>query len=148
MKVSRVMTPDAICTRPEATLQEAAEQMKTLDIGSLPVCDKDQLVGMVTDRDITVRCVADGEDPRTNPVGGIMTQEVYYCYEDNDVTDAAELMREKQVRRLPVLNHDKRLVGIVTLGDLALEESNIHLAGYTLEGISEPLMSKQWAEVP
>src|SRR5207244_4505656 len=113
MQVSEVMTRDAECTRPEATLQEAAKRMKALDVGSLPVCDKDHLVGVLTDRDITVRCVAEGHDPRTDHVRDAMTPQVHYCFEDSDVTDAAELMREKQVRRLPVLNRDKRLVGIV-----------------------------------
>ena len=138
MKVSEVTTRNAECTRPEATLQEAAERMKALDVGSLPVCDNDQLVGVLTDRDITVRCVAEGHDPRTDHVRDAMTPQVHYCFEDSDVTDAAELMREKQVRRLPVLDHDKRMVGIVTLGDLAVEDGNEELAGHALEGISAP----------
>ena len=138
MQVSEVMTRNAECTRPEATLQEAAERMKALDVGSLPVCDNDHLVGVLTDRDITVRCVAEGRDPRTDHVRDAMTPQVHYCFEDDDVTDAAELMREKQVRRLPVLNHDKRMVGIVALGDLAVEDGNEQLAGHALEGISEP----------
>src|SRR5438105_2986676 len=138
MQVNEVMTRDAECTRPEATLQEAAERMKALDVGSLPVCDNDHLIGVLTDRDITVRCVAEGHDPRTDRVRDAMTPHVHYCFDDNDVTDAAELMREKQVRRLPVLNHDKRMVGIVALGDLAVEDGNEQLAGYALEGISAP----------
>jgi len=109
MQVSDVMTRDAECTRPEATLQEAARRMKALDIGALPVCDNDRLVGVVTDRDITVRCVAEGHDPRTDHVRDAMTPQVHYCFDDSDVADAAELMREKQVRRLPVLNRNKRL---------------------------------------
>ena len=138
MKVSQLMTRDAECTRPDATLQEAAERMKALDVGSLPVCDNDQLVGVLTDRDITIRSISEGHDPRTDRVRSAMTGKVFYCFEDNDVADAAEVMREKQVRRLPVLNHDKRLVGIVSLGDLAVETGNEELAGHTLEGISEP----------
>jgi len=138
MQVSDVMTRNAECTRPEATLQEAAERMKALDVGSLPVCGDDHLVGVLTDRDITIRCVADGHDPRADRVRDVMTPQVYYCFEDDDVADAAELMREKQVRRLPVLNHDKRMVGIVALGDLAVENGNEQLAGHALEGISAP----------
>src|SRR5437660_1200203 len=138
MQVNEVMTRDAECTRPEATLQEAAERMKALDVGALPVCDDDRLVGVLTDRDITIRCVADGHDPRADHVREAMTPQVFYCFEDTDVTDAAELMREKQVRRLPVLNHDKRMVGIVALGDLAVENGNEQLAGHALEGISAP----------
>jgi len=132
------MTRNAECTRPGATLQEAAERMKALDVGSLPVCDDDHLVGVLTDRDITIRCVADGHDPRVDHVRDAMTPQVYYCFEDNDVTDAAELMREKQVRRLPVLNHAKKMVGIVAPGDLAVENGNEQLAGHALEGISAP----------
>jgi CBS domain-containing protein len=138
MQVNEVMTRDAECTGPNATLKEAAERMKALDVGSLPVCDSDQLVGVLTDRDITVRSVAEGHDPRTDRVRDAMTPEVYYCFEDDDVTKAAELMREKQVRRLPVLNKSKRLVGIVSLGDLAVEAGTEQLAGQALEGISEP----------
>jgi len=143
MQVRDVMTRNAECTQPEATLQQAAQRMKALDIGSLPVCDKDHLVGVLTDRDITLRCVADGRDPRTDHVRDAMTPQVHYCYEDSDVADAAELMREKQVRRLPVLNHDKRLVGIVALGDLAVEDGNEQLTGHALEGISMPSAPKR-----
>jgi len=132
------MTRNAECIPPEATLQEAAKRMKGLDVGSLPVCDNDRLVGVVTDRDITVRCVAEGHDPRTDDVRHAMTPKVHYCFEDDDVTQAAEVMRKNRVRRLPVLNRDKRLVGIVALGDLAVEDGNEQLTGRALEGISEP----------
>jgi len=138
MQVSEVMTRNAECTRPETTLQEAAERMRALDVGVLPVCDDEHLIGVLTDRDITIRCVADGHNPRTDVVRDAMTPHVYYCFEDNDVTDAAELMGEKQVRRLPVLNNRKRLVGIVALGDLAAENGNEQLAGHALESISMP----------
>jgi CBS domain-containing protein len=138
MQVSEVMTRDAECIGPDATLQQAAEKMKSLDVGSLPVCDNDRLVGMLTDRDITVRSVSDGHDPRTDRVRDAMTPKVIYCSEDQDVTEAARLMKENQVRRLPVLNRDKRLVGIVSLGDLAVETHDEQLAGSTLEAVSEP----------
>jgi CBS domain-containing protein len=143
MKVSEVMTPGAECTPPDATLQQAAERMKALDVGALPVCDKDRLVGVLTDRDITVRSVSDGHDPRTDRVRDVMTPEIVYCFEDQDVAEAARLMRAKQIRRLPVLNHDKRLVGIVSLGDLAVETGDEQLAGHALEGISEPAPAKR-----
>jgi CBS domain-containing protein len=143
MQVRDVMTRNAECTRPEATLEQSAQRMKALDIGSLPVCDNDHLVGVLTDRDITLRCVADGRDPRTDHVSDAMTPQVHYCYEDSDVADAAQLMRDKQVRRLPVLNHDKRLVGIVALGDLAVEDGNEQLTGHALEGISMPSAPKR-----
>jgi CBS domain-containing protein len=138
MQVSDVMSQQVDCIAPQATLQAAAERMRAHDIGALPVCDEDRLRGMITDRDIVVRAVADGHDPVTDHVGDIMTPELYYCFDDQDVADAAELMRERQVRRLPVLNHEKQLVGIVSLGDLALDTGDEQLVGHVLEGISEP----------
>src|SRR5262245_29316881 len=121
MRVSEMMTRGVECIGPDATLQEAAAKMKSLDVGTLPVCDNDRLVGMVTDRDITVRATAEGDPPTEIRVRDIMTPEVIYCFEDAQVTDAAQLMEQKQVRRLVVLNSDKRMVGIVSLGDLAVE---------------------------
>src|SRR5712671_2220518 len=111
MRVSEVMTRSVECTRLNATLQEAAAKMKSLDVGSLPVCDNDRLVGMVTDRDITVRATAAGETPTSVRVRDVMTPEVIYCFDDADVGNAALLMQQKQIRRLLVLNRDKRLVG-------------------------------------
>jgi CBS domain-containing protein len=144
MQVSKVMTRDAECVRPDNTLQEAARKMRDLDVGPLPVCgDNDRLVGMVTDRDIAVRAVADGQDTRTTQVRDVMTPDIIYCYEDQDVGEAARLMKEKQVRRLVVLNRDKRLVGIVSLGDLAVQTGDEKLAGNTLEAVSEPKQPKR-----
>jgi len=144
MQVSKVMTRDAECVRPDTTVQEAARKMRDLDVGPLPVCgDNDRLVGMVTDRDIAVRAVADGQDTRTTQVRDVMTPDIIYCYEDQDVGEAARLMKENQVRRLVVLNRDKRLVGIVSLGDLAVETGNERLAGNTLEAVSEPNQPKR-----
>jgi CBS domain-containing protein len=137
------MTRGAECTCPDATLQEAAGRMKALDVGSLPVCDKDRLVGVITDRDITVRSVSDGHDPRTEKVRDIMTPGVVFCFEDQDVAEIAEIMRTKQVRRLPVLNSDKRLVGIVSIGDLAVDTGDDEMAGHALEGISEPAQPRR-----
>ena len=143
MQVSEVMTRGAECTRPDATIREAADRMKALDVGSLPVCDNDRLVGMLTDRDITVRSVATGQDPTADRVRDVMTPEIFYCFEDQDVSEVADLMREKQVRRLPVLNRDKRMVGIVALGDLAVDTGDEQLAGHALEGISEAAAPKR-----
>jgi CBS domain-containing protein len=137
MRVSEVMTRGAECIDPDATLQEAAAKMKLMDVGALPVCENDRLAGMVTDRDITVRSVSDGHDPCTDRVRDAMTPGVIYCTEDQDVAEAARLMQEHQVRRLPVLNRQKRLVGIVSLGDLAVETQDEQLAGSTLEAVSE-----------
>jgi len=138
MQVKDVMTRGAQCIGPDATLQEAARKMKDLDVGPLPICDNDHLVGMLTDRDITVRAVAEGRDPRTAKVRDAMSEGVCYCFEDDDVSAAAQVVREKQVRRLVVLTSDKRLAGIVSLGDLAVETGDEHLAGKTLEHVSQP----------
>jgi CBS domain-containing protein len=138
MQVKDVMTRGAECISPDETLQEAARKMKNLDVGALPVCDRDRLAGMVTDRDIVVRAVAEGRDPRTVRIRDAMTEGVTYVFEDDDINEAARLMRQKQIRRLVVLNRDKRLAGIVSLGDLAVETGDEHLAGRTLEDVSQP----------
>src|SRR5262249_20123403 len=143
MKVNNVMTWGVECISPDATLQEAAERMKALDVGSLPVCDHDRLAGMVTDRDITVRSVSGGHDPQTGRVRDAMTPGIVYCFEDQDVSEAARMMREKQIRRLPVLDRNHKLVGIVSLGDLAVETGDKEMAGQALEGISEPSGSRR-----
>jgi CBS domain-containing protein len=138
MEIREVMTCNVECIRPDATLKEAAERMRQLDIGPLPVCGNDRLVGMLTDRDIVIRVIAEGRDPTTTQVSDAMSPGVFYCFEDQDVSEAAEMMREKQIRRLLVLNRDKRLVGIVSLGDLAVDTHDDQMAGHALEGISEP----------
>ncbi|MBE3119191.1 MAG: CBS domain-containing protein [Candidatus Atribacteria bacterium] len=138
MKVNEIITHDPEVIRPETALIEAAQKMKSMDIGMLPVCDGDRLVGVITDRDITVRGVAQGYDPKTARVQEVMTPEVIYCFDDEDVKEAAKKMKEKQVRRLPVLNREKRLVGIVSLGDLAVRTGKEKLAGEVLERVSEP----------
>jgi len=138
MKVNEIITHDPQVIRPETALIEAAQKMKSLDIGMLPVCDGDRLVGVITDRDITVRGVAQGYDPKTARVQEVMTPEVIYCFDDEDVKEAAKKMEEKQVRRLPVLNREKRLVGIVSLGDLAVRTGKEKLAGEVLERVSKP----------
>ena len=138
MKLREIMTPDVACVGPEDTLREAAEKMRSLNVGPVPVCDNDRLVGMLTDRDIVVRAIAEGHDPRTTTVREAMSAGVDYCFEDEDATAAAHKMQEKQIRRLAVLNRDKRLVGIVSLGDLAVRTDRDAEAGEALEGISEP----------
>jgi CBS domain-containing protein len=139
MQVKDVMTIDVECISPDTTLREAAQKMKELDIGSLPICgDDDRLAGIVTDRDITVRAVAEGLDPSRAQVGDIMTPNIIYCFEDQDISDAAHMMEQNQIRRLVVLNRDKRLVGFLSLGDLAVDTGNEELAGHTLEAVSEP----------
>jgi CBS domain-containing protein len=138
MRVSDVMTKGAECARPDDSLAQAAERMKMLDVGCLPVCDNDKVVGIVTDRDITVRATADGLDPSTARVRDVMTPGIVSCQDDQDVAEAAKIMKEKQIRRLPVMNRARRLVGIVSLGDLAINTHDDHLVGQALEKISEP----------
>lgn len=136
MQVKEVMTHNPEVVRPEALLQEVAEKMSTLDVGILPVCDGDQLISLLTDRDVTVRATAAGCDPTLIQVCDVMTTHLVYCFEDQDIAEAAELMEEQQVRRLPVLNHHHRLVGIVSLDDLAVG-GDARLAGETLKGVAK-----------
>lgn len=138
MQVFEAMTPDVVRVTPDVSLMEAARTMKDLDIGPLPVCEGDRLLGMVTDRDITVRATAEGRDPRETPVSDIMTMDVVCCHEADDIRAAAKLMQDAQLRRLLVVNDDGRLVGIVSLGDLVLQTGDEKLAGRTLEKVSEP----------
>jgi CBS domain-containing protein len=143
MQVKDVMTKGAEVVRPDATLQEAASKMKSLDIGPLPVCDGDKVVGMLTDRDITVRATAEGLDPKQTRVREVMSKELITCLEDQDVKEAAELMQSKQIRRVPVLSRDKRLVGMLSLGDLAQRTQDPKLAAKTLEEVSTPAKSSR-----
>ena len=139
MKIKSLMTSKVECIRPEATLEQAARRMRDLDVGPLPVCgDEDRLVGIVTDRDITIRAVAQGMDPKTMLVREVMTPSILYCFEDQDVEEAARLMKEHQIRRLVVLNRQKKLVGIISLGDLAVETGDDLMAGELVEAISQP----------
>jgi len=136
MKVSEVMTRDVQLIEPTQTIREAARLMAEMDAGIMPVREGDRLVGMITDRDITVRAVAEGKGPDTS-VREVMTEDVKYCYEDDDTDDVARNMGDIQVRRLPVLTRDKRLVGIISLGDLAVSDGSGR-AGEAVAGISQP----------
>ncbi|HWI59521.1 MAG TPA: CBS domain-containing protein [Bacillota bacterium] len=122
---------------PDCTLIEAAQKMKHLDVGVLPVCDGERLVGMITDRDITIRSIAEGCNPHLARVQQIMTRQIIYCGEDQDVQEVAQLMEQKQIRRIPVLDRNKQLVGIVSLGDLSVRAHDEPLAGKVLERVSE-----------
>ena len=117
MKVSDCMTSDVRIAAPDQTLREAAQAMARLDAGALPVGENDRLVGMITDRDIAIRGVAMGKGPEAS-IREVMSTDVKYCFDDEDVEDVLHNMGDLQVRRLPVLNRDKRLIGIVSLGDL------------------------------
>jgi CBS domain-containing protein len=135
MKVLEMMTDSVELIGPDETIEDAARKMSELDVGALPVGDGDKLVGMITDRDITVRAVAKGLDPETK-IRTVMTNDVKYCFEHDEIDDIAQNMADIQVRRLPVLNQNKRLVGILSLADVATNSSLA--AGQALSGISLP----------
>ncbi|QRM34069.1 CBS domain-containing protein [Microvirga sp. VF16] len=136
MKVSEVMTRDVQLIEPTQTIRDAAKLMAEMDAGIMPIREGDRLVGLITDRDIAVRAVAEGKGPDT-PVREVMTQDAKYCYEDDDTNDVARNMADIQVRRLPVLTRDKRLVGIISLGDMAVSDGSGR-AGEAVAGISQP----------
>lgn len=133
------MTRNVTMIAPGATLTEAARMMDDHDVGALPVCENDRLVGIVTDRDIVIRCISSGLNPNITAVRDAMTSPVNWCFEDVDLQRAARTMEENQIRRLCVVNADKRLVGIVSLGDIAVKGHNEHQAFEVLERVSEPL---------
>jgi CBS domain-containing protein len=136
--ISEVMTRHVRCIGPESTLVDAARQMRELDVGALPICERDRLAGMVTDRDLALRGIGESLDPSLTPVRAVMSPGIIYIFEDQAVEEAARLMEVKQIRRLPVLNREKRLVGIVSLGDLAVD-AGIGLSGEALHEISQPI---------
>jgi CBS domain-containing protein len=138
MQLSEIMTSNPVVVSPDTMLREAAQKMRELDSGVMPVGENDRLVGMLTDRDITVRATADGKDPNTTPVRDVMTSDVIYCFADDDIEMAARTMEENQIRRVIVLHRDKRLVGIASLGDLAVHAPTDRLAGEVTEAVSEP----------
>jgi CBS domain-containing protein len=136
MQIKDIMIHNPEVVRPDELLQEVAEKMEVLEVGALPVCDGDQLIGLLTDRDITVRATVAGCDPAMTQVCDVISTNLVYCFEDQDVTEAAELMEIQQVRHLPVLNRHYRLVGIVSLDDLATG-GDVKLAGETLKEVSK-----------
>jgi CBS domain-containing protein len=138
LQIKDVMTPQAEVISPDTTTEDAASLMKTLDIGVLPVCDAEGLVGILTDRDLVVRVLAAARDPKAMLVGEAMTPSVVYCFEDDDVEHAAAIMAGQQIRRLPVLDKTRRLVGIVSVGDIAVHDQDHHLTGKVLEDVSQP----------
>lgn len=135
MRVADVMTKNVHVVNPDDTVAAVARHMADNDIGFLPVGDHDRLVGMITDRDIVVRCVADGRDGNTR-VSDVMTTDVKYCFDDEELSDVAHNMGDQQVRRLPVVNRAKRLVGVVSLADAARSDPSV--AGIGLQGVTEP----------
>ncbi len=138
MLLRDLMTRDVQVIDPGTPLAEAARTMRELGVGSLPVCDGRVLVGMLTDRDIVTRATAEGRDAGQTTVAQAMTPRVVFCYEDQDVRDAAALMEQEQIRRLPVLNRRRELTGIVSLADLAVDDDDVRLSAEVIRAVSRP----------
>jgi CBS domain-containing protein len=136
MQASEAMSSDVKLANPNQTIRDAARLMAQIDAGVLPVGENDRLVGMITDRDIAIRAIAADKGPQT-PIRDVMSKEVMYCFEDDELDDVVQNMADIKVRRLPVLDRNKRLVGILSLGDIALTDG-AGSAGSALCGISEP----------
>jgi CBS domain-containing protein len=137
-KIRDIMTRDPEVVRPDDKLQAAAMKMRELDVGVVPVCDGRKLRGMLTDRDIAIRAVAEGQDPRSTTVQDVMTPDITYCMEDDSIEEAARLMKDQQIRRLPIVDNNHDLVGIISLGDLAVDTGDEELSGRVLERVSTP----------
>jgi CBS domain-containing protein len=138
MKLSEIMTRDVVILQPDDSLQSAAKKMRDVNIGFLPVCDGENLIGVISDRDITVRALADGMDASIMLARDLMTTPPIYCFDDQDVSEAAKVMEANQIRRLVILGReDRRLVGVVSLGDLARNETASR-SGKVLQKVSEP----------
>jgi CBS domain-containing protein len=136
MRVSEAMTRGVKLCTPGQTIREAARTMAEIDAGAMPVGENDRLIGMITDRDIAIRAVAQGKGPDT-PVREVMSEHIHYCYEDEELDDVAQNMGDIRVRRLPVVNREKRLVGILSLGDVARTEGG-EAVGDAVVGVSQP----------
>ncbi|MEM6811718.1 MAG: CBS domain-containing protein [Pseudomonadota bacterium] len=141
-QIKDVMTPNIKWMSPDAPVSQIAQEMKDQDCGFIPMAENDRMIGMVTDRDITVRAIAEGKNPQEITGRDIMTPKTYYCYDDQDVEEICNNMGEIQVRRLPVVNRDKRLVGVVSMGDLAQVASRPNV-GQTQQQITSQLQDKQ-----
>ena len=132
MEIKKIMTNEVNVVAPTATVAAVARMMREKDIGMLPVAEDDRIIGSITDRDITVNATADGKHPDNTTVREAMSKLIVYCFEDDSIEKATKIMGEKQIRRLPILNRDKRLVGIVSLGDIAEQTTNPLPVGETL----------------
>jgi CBS domain-containing protein len=137
MKVSEIMSRHVECIERDASIKDAAEKMRSLDIGFLPVCDEGKVIGTLTDRDITIRHVADGQNPYRVKARDIMTPDALCCFEDHDVEEVARYMQEHEVRRVLIYGRNDELVGVVSLGDLSKAAGEECLAGETLKDIAE-----------
>ncbi|MFN2309012.1 MAG: CBS domain-containing protein [Gammaproteobacteria bacterium] len=139
MQIRDIMTHSFMCIERHAAIRNAAELMRKLDVGMLPVKEDGEIIGAVTDRDITVRATAKGADPNTTTVGDIMSNEVYTCYEDNDVEQAARIMGDHQIHRLMVTNNIGEFVGMLAIADLARNPKTERLTAGILEEVTQPL---------
>lgn len=137
MKLKDIMTTDVLFVASDTPIKDAARKMEQHDIGAIPVCDGQKVLGMVTDRDIAIKVVGRGISPEECTVADVMTSPIVWCYEDLDVEEAARLMETRQIRRIIVVDRNKRLAGVVALGDVATR-ANEQIAGEALEKISEP----------
>lgn len=138
MKIKECMSEDVVIAAPTQTIRDAARMMRNIDAGFIPVGENDRLVGTITDRDIAVRGIADGKGPET-AIRDLMSNEVLYCYEDDDMDEVSDEMAELQIRRMPVLNREKRLVGVISLGDIAqAADGDLARSATTLNGVSQP----------
>lgn len=142
MQIREIMTRQVELVSPNTPLQDAARMMRDANIGFLPVGENDRLVGTLTDRDIAVRAVAEGKDVKNAKVADAMTPDLAFAFDDQDSSEAAQIMAEKQIRRLPILNRDKRLVGVVALGDIATRTGDDDVVGQTVQDVSEPETGK------
>ncbi len=139
MKLNRIMTKEVEVIHPDDSLAKAAKKMKERNIGFLPVCDGDRLVGTLTDRDITVDATAEGMDPKSTRVRQLVHSDVFWCYDDREVSEGAKVMEDNQVRRLMILDHtNKKLCGVISLGDIA-RNADKKISAEVLETVSKPV---------
>ena len=142
MKLREIMSDDVEVIHPDDTLQTAAEKMRDRDIGFLPVCDGERLIGVLTDRDLITRALADGLESKAMLGRDLVTSPAIYCFDDQSVDEAAKLMHDNQIRRLVVLSRDKQMVGVISLGDLAMTADD-KLSGDVLQSVSEPMSASR-----
>jgi CBS domain-containing protein len=138
MQVKEVMTRNPETASPGVPIREVAEKMQSLNVGIIPICEGPRIVGVVTDRDVTIRATAHGRDTNTTPIREIMSSDLVCCYEDDDLEKCTRLMEERRIRRIPVLDRQEQLVGIVALVDLAVRGEAKETAGEVLTEVSEP----------
>jgi len=136
--LKEIMTSNVDIISRNASAEDAAMKMKHLNVGAIPICDGERLCGMVTDRDLVLRVMAEGLDPKQVRLSEATSSEVFFCYEDEDLEKASHVMSQKQIRRLPILSRAKKLVGIVSLGDLAVRGKDTQTSGDVLEQVSRP----------